>query len=75
MPTIKIDDQDYDLNQLSDEARAQLSGLRFVDAELQRLAAQTAVLKTARMAYANALKRALPAIPSTSSGDSIKYSS
>ena len=63
MPTIKIDGQDYDLNQLSDEAKAQLTALRFVDTELERLAAQTAVLKTARMAYANALKRALPAIP------------
>ena len=61
MPIIKIDDQDYDFDQLSDNAKAQLASLQFVDAELQRLNAQTAVLQTARMAYAKALSEALPA--------------
>ena len=61
MPTIKIDDKDYDFDQLSDNAKAQLASLQFVDAELQRLNAQTAVLQTARMAYAKALNDALPA--------------
>ena len=51
MPTIKIDNQDYDLDTLSIEARAQLTSLQFVDAELARLQAQAAVLQTARMAY------------------------
>jgi hypothetical protein len=32
----------------------------FVDQELQKLNAQAAVLQTARMAYAEALKEALP---------------
>ena len=59
MPTIKIDDKDYELEQLSDEAKAQLGSLQFVDAEIQRLNAQLAVMQTARMAYANALKDAL----------------
>lgn len=40
MPTIKIDDKDYDLDQLSEEAKAQLASLQFVDAELQRLNAK-----------------------------------
>ena len=61
MPTIKIDDQEYDFDQLSDNAKAQLASLRFVDAELQRVSAQTAVLQTARMAYAKALSDALAA--------------
>ena len=61
MPIIKIDDKDYDFDQLSDNAKAQLASLQFVDAELQRLNAQTAVLQTARMAYAKALSEALPA--------------
>jgi hypothetical protein len=61
MPIIKIDDKDYDFDQLSDNAKAQLASLQFVDAELQRIAAQTAVLQTARMAYAKALSEALPA--------------
>jgi hypothetical protein len=34
--------------------------IQFVDQELTRLAAQTAALQTARVAYANALKVALP---------------
>ncbi len=51
IPIIKIDDKDYDLDTLSDEARAQLTSLQFVDAELARLTARTAVLQTARMAY------------------------
>ena len=64
MPTITID-----LDTLSDEARAQLQSLQFVDAELARLQAQTAVLQTARMAYAKALNEALP---SPFAGDTIK---
>ena len=61
MPNIKIDEKDYELDTLSDEAKAQLVNIQFVDAELQRLNAQTAVLKTARMAYAKALNEALAA--------------
>ncbi len=62
MTTIKIDDKDYDLETLSDEAKNQLISLQFVDTELQRLNAQAAVLQTARLAYANALKNALPPV-------------
>ncbi|NMM25948.1 MAG: hypothetical protein HHJ12_01380 [Glaciimonas sp.] len=61
MPTIKIDNKDYDLDTLSDEAKAQLASLQFVDAELLRVQAQAAVLQTARLAYSNALQAALPA--------------
>ena len=61
MPIIKIDGKDYELDTLSDEAKAQLTSIQFVDAELQRLNAQTAVLQTARMAYAKALNEALAA--------------
>jgi Family of unknown function (DUF6447) len=59
MPTIKIDNQDYDLDTLSIEAKAQLQSLQFVDSELARLQAQAAVLQTARMAYSKALQAAL----------------
>jgi hypothetical protein len=37
MPIVKIDNKDYDLDTLSDEAKAQLGSLQFVDNELQRL--------------------------------------
>ena len=59
MPIIKIDEKDYELDNLSVDAKAQLASLQFVDSELQRLNAQTAVLQTARMAYSKALNEAL----------------
>ena len=62
MTTITIDNQNYELETLSDEAKNQLVSLQFVDAELQRLNAQAAVLQTARIAYANALNAALPPV-------------
>ena len=60
MLNITIDDKEYDITTFSDEAQAQLASLQFVDAELQRLQSQAAALQTARIAYANALKAALP---------------
>ena len=60
MPTIKIDNQDYELDQLSAEAKAQLASMQFCDQELARLQAQAAAYQTARMAYAKALQAELP---------------
>ena len=60
MPTIKIDNLDYDTDTLSDDAKAQLVSLQFCDQELQRLQAQAAAIQTARIAYAKALQAALP---------------
>jgi len=59
MPNITIDGKDYDLEALSDESKAQLVSLQFVDAELRRLQAQSAALQTARIAYSRALKQLL----------------
>ncbi len=70
MTTITIDNHNYDLDALSDDARAQLTSLQFVDTELARMQAQTAVLQTARMAYAKALQAALPVLPV---GDTMKF--
>lgn len=61
MPTITIDNQMVDLDSLSQDAKEQLQSIQFVDQELARLQAQTAALQTARNAYVNALKAALPA--------------
>ena len=61
MPIIKIDEKDYELDNLSEDAKGQLLSLQFVDGELQRLNAQSAVLQTARVAYAKALNEALAA--------------
>jgi len=71
MTTIKIDSVDYDTDTLSDEAKAQLVSLQFCDQELARLQAQTAAYQTARIAYAKALKEALPTAPI---GDTLKFS-
>lgn len=60
MANITIDNINYDTEQLSDDAKAQIISIQFVDQELVRLEAQTAALQTARIAYANALKAALP---------------
>jgi hypothetical protein len=71
MPTIKIDNQDYELDQLSDEAKSQLAAMQFCDQELARLQSQAAAYQTARMAYAKALKEALHTAPI---GDTLKFS-
>jgi len=60
MPTIKIDEKEYELDSLSNQAKEQLASVQFVDAELQRIQAQAAVLQTARAAYVSALKESLP---------------
>lgn len=59
MPTITIDGNDYDTDSLSEAARAQVLSLQFVQAELQRLEAQTAVYRTAEAGYAKALQQEL----------------
>jgi hypothetical protein len=57
---ITIDNQEYGLANLSDEAKAQLASLQFVDAEIARLQAKIAAFQTARNAYALALRQLLP---------------
>ena len=59
MATITIDGKEYDVETLSDETKAQLGSLQYVDAELARLQAQAAALQTARMAYGRAIKQTL----------------
>ena len=62
MSTLHFNGQSYDLDELSDEARAQVTSLQFVDAEMVRLKAQLAVFQTARNAYLQALKPHLVAL-------------
>jgi hypothetical protein len=63
MPSITIDSIDYDLDSLSEDAKAQIASIQFVDAELQRLQAKAAALQTARSAYARALSELLAHSP------------
>ena len=53
---INIDDVEYKLDELSENARAQLANIQFVDAQLQQLQNEWAVADTARIGYTNALK-------------------
>lgn len=59
MPVIKIDGKEYDLDALSTQARQQLVSVQVTDQEINRLSAQLAIARTARNAYANALKALL----------------
>ena len=56
---ITIDEVEYDLNKLSDDAKTQLANIEFVDSQLQKLNSEWAVADTARMAYNRALKAEL----------------
>ena len=62
MPTLNIDNKEYDLDTLSNECKAQLASIQFVEQELVRLQAQAAALQTAKVAYLQALKAALPVV-------------
>jgi hypothetical protein len=63
---ISIDDKDYLLEELSEEAKAEIQSLQFCESEIARLNAQLAVVATARIAYRKALAELLP-------GEGIKH--
>ncbi|HCR97963.1 MULTISPECIES: DUF6447 family protein [Halomonas] len=58
--TVTIDGNEYNVADLSENARNQVINLRVTDQEIQRLNHQLAIAQTARTAYANALKAELP---------------
>ena len=60
MPTVKINDKDYDFDSLSNDAKSNLASLQFVQNELKRLEAKVAVFKTSEAAYSRALNEFLP---------------
>lgn len=59
---VRINDREYSLADLSDDAKGQLNSLRITDVEIERLRAQLAIYKTARNAYARELEALLPKI-------------
>jgi len=61
VPQITVDNVEYELDELSEQARVQLAHLQFADAEIQRLQTLIALTQTARTAYFNELKANLPA--------------
>jgi hypothetical protein len=71
MATLNIDNKEYDLDTLSDECKAQLASIQFVEQELSRLQAQSAALQTAKNAYLQVLQNSLPVVGGS---DTIKLS-
>ena len=57
--TITIDNIEYNIKDMSEQAIAQLDNIRFVDAQLQQLNNELAVSDTARLGYTAALKSEL----------------
>ena len=56
---ITIDDKEYILNDLSEEAKEQIVSMRAAEQHLEVAKAQMAIASTARNAYATALKEEL----------------
>ena len=59
MAKIKIDDVEYDTEDMSDNAKAQVASLQFNEAHMNRLRNELAIADTAKIAYVNALKQEL----------------
>lgn len=60
MATITIDGVEYDMEHLSDNAKAQLASLQTCETKIRQLQAELAMVQTARTAYGMALKGELP---------------
>ncbi len=65
MAKIKLDDVEYDTDDMSDNAKAQLASLQFNEAHINRLKNELAIADTAKIAYVNALKRELESADNT----------
>jgi len=59
MTKVTIDDKEYETDDLSENAQAQLTSLQFANAEIQRLQALLAAMQTASNAYGKALQQEL----------------
>lgn len=59
---ITIDDKEYSLDSLSDNAKSQLANIQFVDQQIQQLNNEWAVADTARIGYQQALKREIKSL-------------
>lgn len=59
MAIIKLEGVEYDTKKLSDNGKAQLASLQFLDAQMSKLKSEIAVFQTAKAAYILALKEEL----------------
>ncbi len=64
MEKITIDNIEYDLANASDEAKAQIANLQFVNEQLLQRNNELQIAETAKIGYSRALKRELEKIKS-----------
>ena len=63
--TVTIDGKEYALDSLSENAKAQLTNIQFVDQETKRLEQKLTIHRAARLTYARALQEELAKITPT----------
>ena len=56
MPKINVDGIEYNSEDLSDNGKAQLASLQFLEVQMKKLQNEIHVFQTAKSAYLNALK-------------------
>ena len=59
MVKITINDVEYETDDMSDNAKAQVASLQFNEAHMNRLKNELAIADTAKIAYINALSKEL----------------
>lgn len=62
MPKITLDDVEYNTEDLTDNGKAQLASLQFLEVQMNKLTSELAVYRTAKIAYMTALKQELEKI-------------
>lgn len=69
MPKITVDNIVYNSEDLTDNGKAQLASLQFLETQLVKLQGEIAVYQTAKNAYINALKAELENVPAEKSAE------
>ena len=59
MPKITVDGVEYNSEDLSDNGKAQVASLQFLEVQMKKIQSEIAVYQTARNAYVAALKAEL----------------
>ena len=63
-PTLNFEDKNYVIEDMSDQAKAQIANIQFIDQQLQQLNNEWAVSDTARLGYSHALQKELEKLKS-----------
>lgn len=59
MVKVTIDNTEYDTENMSDNAKAQVASLQFLEAHISEIQNEIAVFETARRAYVQALSKSV----------------